>query len=302
MAQETMTYREATPGAIKFPELTVDGARDFLMRRDVQVGIVVIGLLFAVFGDFSLTMLRSWFNVDSYYQHGPAVPLAIGYILYVNRDRIEKHPIKPTIWPILILIPLLIVGVLASWAFFFSIQGAIVTAALGVLAWMFYGLRRAWAMAPAVLFAMTGLPMWNDLIDRHTNQLQIWSTDGAYALLKIIGQNPIRMEPTVIHLDRFELYIAAACSGMKLTLAMLASVIFVLLVARLKWWGNLILVAMALPLAVVINGLRIGVIGIVGNNISKDAGHMFHDYGSYIFLVMAFAILYYTAKKLGWKV
>ncbi len=297
-----MTYESTAPGALKFPEVSVDGIRDFLMRRDAQVGILIIALLFAIFADFTMAMLKLWVDFDSYYQHGPAVPIAMAYILYVNREKIEKHPIKPTLWPLLILIPLLLVGVLASWAFFFSIQGAVITAALGVLAWMFYGFKRAWAMSPAVLFAMTGLPMWNDLIDRHTNALQIYSTTIAYGILKVIGQNPLRTDPTVIHLDRFELYVAAACSGMKLTLAMLASVVFVMLVARLKWWGNLILAAMALPLAVAINGLRIGVIGIVGNNVSKDAGHMFHDYGSYIFLVLAFAILYYTAKKLGWKV
>lgn len=286
-----------------FPKLNVSSLLDWFKHREVQIGFLLVGLLMAVFWQLISATLGFWSNMDGYYQHGPLVPFGIAYILYANRDRIQKYPPKPTWAPMPLFVALLVLGVIAAWAYFFVlVQSALFIAALCTLAWMIYGFRRALAMSPALFFASVGLPMWNRLIDDHTNQLQIWSTDGAYAILKVIGLNPFRDNPTTIHLDNFVLEIAAACSGMKLTLALLASTVFILLIARLKWWGNLVLIAVGLPLAVAINSLRIAIIGIFGDQVSSEAGYLFHDYGSYLTLILAFWLLYVLSKKLGWKV
>ncbi len=286
-----------------FPKLNVDSLKEWISRREVQAGALIIALVAAAFWSVIRAALISWFNMDSYYQHGPLVPFAVGYLLYANRDRIQKHAVRPTWKPLPILMFLVACQVVATWAFFpYFMQGVLFMGSLLTLAWIFYGFRRAWAMTPALLFSVTGLPIWNRLIDENTNNLQIWSTDGAYLLLNLWGLNPFRENPTSILLDNFPLQVAAACSGMKLTLALFASILFIMLLARLKWWGNLILIAMGLPLAVAINALRIAIIGVFGDKVSSEAGYMFHDYGSYLTLILAFWILYVTAKKLGWKV
>jgi exosortase len=193
--------------------------------------------------------------------------------------------------------------VIAAWAHFYTnLHTLIFLAAFLTLACMLYGFRRFFAMLPALGYIVMGLPIWNRLIDDNTNQLQIWSTTGAYGLLKVTGFNPLRMAPTEIQLDNMPLSIAAACSGMKLTLAMIASIVFIMLIARLKWWGNLIMIAIAFPLALAINSLRIALIGMFGETMGKDAGFWMHDYGSYGTLILAFWIVYVVAKKLGWNV
>jgi exosortase/archaeosortase family protein len=140
------------------------------------------------------------------------------------------------------------------------------------------------------------------LIDDNTSNAQILSTKGAYYLLDIAGFQPHMQQSFLIFLDNYQLNVGVACSGMKLTLALIATVIFILLVAKLKWWANLILVAVAIPLALAINSLRIALIGILGETIGPDAGTWMHDYGSYGTLLLAFWLLYILAKKLGWKV
>lgn len=300
MSAPTMEETQTTEW---FPKPNVESIITWVKHREVQIGFLLVALLIGVFSQLAIMTFGFWTNMDGYYQHGPLVPFGVAYILYANRDRIQKHPVKPTWLPLPLLIAILVLGVVAAWTYFFMlVQSALFLAALGTLAWMFYGFRRALAMSPAILFASVGLPMWNRLIDDHTNQLQIWSTDGAYAILKVIGLNPFRENPTTIHLDNFLLQIAAACSGMKLTLALFASTLFILLIARLKWWGNLTLIALALPLAVVINSVRIAIIGVFGDQVSSEAGYLFHDYGSYLTLILAFWLLYFVSKKLGWKV
>jgi exosortase/archaeosortase family protein len=48
-----------------------------------------------------------------------------------------------------------------------------------------------------------------------------------------------------------------------------------------------------------INGLRIALIGMVGECISSEAAHVFHDYSGIITLVLGFAVLFSIAKALG---
>ncbi len=55
------------------------------------------------------------------------------------------------------------------------------------------------------------------------------------------------------------------------------------------------------PLALLINGLRIALIGVVGNQWGPEAGHKFHDYSGYITLVLCFFVLFKIARGLGWK-
>jgi len=286
-----------------FPQPNINSLLSWLKQREVQIGFLLVALLFAVFWQLMSFTFRFWIDMDSYYQHGPLVPLAMGYILYAHRERINKHEVKPTLWPLPLFIAFLVLGVISAWAFLFiPVQCFFLVGAMCTLAWMIYGFRRALAMSPALLFSLVGLPFWNRIIDDNTNQLQIWSTGGAFKILEIAGMHPFRQSATSIQLGNFPLEVAAACSGMKLTLALLSSVIFIMLIARLKWWGNLVLIGMALPLAVAINSLRIAIIGVFGDMVSSEAGYMFHDYGSYLTLILAFWILYATAKKLGWKV
>jgi exosortase/archaeosortase family protein len=65
--------------------------------------------------------------------------------------------------------------------------------------------------------------------------------------------------------------------------------------------ANLIFAASILPLALFINGLRIALIGVVGNAWGPEAGAQFHDYSGYITLILCFFILFKGARLLGWK-
>ena len=49
------------------------------------------------------------------------------------------------------------------------------------------------------------------------------------------------------------------------------------------------------------NGFRIMLIGMVGNEWGVDAAKSFHDYSGYIALVICGLALYYLTRALGWK-
>jgi exosortase len=157
------------------------------------------------------------------------------------------------------------------------------------------------ALFAPIMYLGFALPLFTMAIDTYTNPLQLLSTKVAYTLLQVFGANPYLDDAQTIALDNFVLNVAVPCSGLKLMLALGAFTTFFMLVANLRWWGNLVLIAQWVPLALFINGLRIAMIGIVGNSYGEEAGMQFHDYSGYITLVVCFIILFRIARGLGWK-
>ncbi|MBX3097620.1 MAG: exosortase/archaeosortase family protein, partial [Fimbriimonadaceae bacterium] len=266
----------------------------------VQAGILMAAALSPLYWNLFAKMPELWFDAESYYQHGPLVPFAAGYIIYKKWPKIIQTDAKPTWFPLLLMIPLLLLVVVAARTNMIGVASGTFILVLLLSSWCLFGFRWAWKMAPGPLFLAFAFPFWNGLIDKYTLNLQIFSTSGSYYMLKLLGMQPFRQGPTIIQLPKFSLNIAAECSGMKMTLAMIACVTFIALVSNIKWWGKILLAVIAIPLSLAMNSLRIGLIGVFGNEMGHDAGMWMHDYGSYGVLALSFYILYKVAQKLGW--
>lgn len=199
---------------------------------------------------------------------------------------------------IVALLPLVYVSYLGN---IIVIQGwlfvAIATLAVAAVA----GWKWALGFLPSIAFLLFGFPVWNWVIDGYTNWLQLTSTSVAYQLLQATGFRPLQTDPTTIYLNNFQLNVAVPCSGMKLLLAVSAFTTLFVLIANLRFWSNVFMFALVVPLCLFINGLRIALIGIVGNEYGHDAGIQFHDISGYITLVVCFFLLFKFARLLGWK-
>ena len=266
--------------------------------------MLIVGFLMLSLAAFPFTreIVSSWLSSSSYYQHGPLIPLAILYIFALRYPEWKDKPLKPTWVPLLMMpLPLYLIYGIANQRFLFGV-GVAYLFSLFLMAWAFMGGRWAFRMIPYIAFYAMGLPMWTRVIDTTTSSLQIYSTKIAYKFLDVVGMQPYLNTPTEIQLPSWVLSVEVACSGMKMTLAMLAMAVFVMLAARLKWWGNLIILAVAMPLAVFMNGIRIGIIGVVGEMWGEENGMLMHDYGSYAVMGVAFYLMYLLAKWLGWKI
>lgn len=242
-----------------------------------------------------------WNSEDGYYSHGWLVPFISGFIIYRWWPWLKEIPVKPSYWGLIPLLP-------TFWILFAGIriqQVQIVAVAflLTVLAgvWFVAGFRWLIALLGPILYLGFMLPLWSNAIDNNTNQLQQVSTEVSYAMLQAFGFKPMMGANTVIYLNTFTLDVGIPCSGLKLVLAVTAFTCFFVLIGRLKLWANALMFAFILPLCLFINGLRIALIGVVGELYGNDAGHQFHDYSGYITLIICFYILFKFARLLGWK-
>jgi exosortase/archaeosortase family protein len=100
-------------------------------------------------------------------------------------------------------------------------------------------------------------------------------------------------------MDDYSLFVDVPCSGFKLLLALLTfSAAFAFLVDGTKA-KRLALFAFSVPLALLVNSVRIALIGVVGECVGAPAAHLFHDWSGLITLTLGFAALFGLAKGLG---
>lgn len=306
-SQKDIRHHIIKSGDVELSELVLPaGARDDWLPKVLKSpafwpAVTVALGIFACFWTLLVRLPDLWVGGDGYYSHGFLVPLISGYIVYKRWDRIKDIPVKPGY---IALIPLLALMVLVRAAQIADVQLVLSFAfvfALMLAAWFVAGWKWMMALAPAILFLIFMLPIWTTSIENYTNPVQIKSTQVANAMLQLSGFNTHMDEYTTIFMDNFKLNVGVPCSGLKLLFAVTAFTVFFMLIAGLKWWANILMVAFILPLCLFVNGLRIALIGVVGETMGEAAGMQFHDWSGYITLLVCFFILFKFARLLGWK-
>lgn len=265
-------------------------------------GVAVAAGLTACYWSLYVALWQLWDSDDGYYSHGYLVPFISAYIVYRWWPKLKDIPVKPG-WIAIVFILAHLVFVRAAFVADIPVLlsvGFILSILFGV--WLVAGFRWMLALTLPVGYLIFAMPVWNYAIDSFTNPLQLLSTKVAFHILQLSGFQPLQeLTSTTIYLNNFTLDVGVPCSGFKLVVAVTAFTVFFVLISKLQWWANLIMFAVIIPLCLLINGLRVALIGMVGDRWGHDAGMQFHDYSGYITLVICFFILFKIARGLGWK-
>lgn len=270
-------------------------------NRAVQIGAAMLVVLAMVFWPLFQRLPEQWFAPETYYNHGPLVPLMAGYMIYDRWPKIKQIPISActaAIVPLALLLYANFVALTSPKLMFLSIA-FVLTLSLGTL--FVAGWKWAVALAAPTYFLILGLPAWETVADIYTQPMQHISTDAAFSILKGVGLDPLRVDDTNIWLNSFDLNVGAPCSGLRMIMAVIALVCFAIYIGKMKWWANLTLAAMAIPICILVNSIRIALIGVVGNSYGTTTAMKFHDTSGYISILLLVALLWQLTKSLGMK-
>ena len=206
-------------------------------------------------------MVYAWYTSDDY-SHGFIVIPATLLFLYL---RLETYPGTRYKLDWVGLFPILIYGILRHFAaerFMVPLDHIAIWFWIISIVWFFYGWRVfLWAL-PSLLFLvfMFQLPYTIDVIMR--NELQLFAAQFAAALMQMIGMTAIPITNT-IRLATMELGVEAACSGLRFLMSVFAIAFATVLLMRRPWWQNILILAIAAPLALFVNAVRIAITGVL---------------------------------------
>jgi exosortase len=261
------------------------------LRTWLIQGFVLLLLLGFLYQSILAKLVMNWWNNPDF-SHGFVIPLFSFFVVWQQRKRLEKLPLAPSSFGLLVIagaLLVLIVGVLG--AELFLSRSSLVLLLAGVIIY-FAGWRyfRALLFPWAVLFLMIPIPVI--VFNQIAFPLQFLASQLATGLLSVLGV-PVLREGNVIHLPVMSLEVVEACSGIRSLVSLTAlAVIYGYFVESRNLW-RVILVVAAIPIAVVANGLRIMGTGLVVQYWDPQKGEgFFHTFSGWIIFVLSLAMLF----------
>ena len=180
------------------------------------------------------------------------------------------------------------VGGLASEVF--TMRAAAFGAALGLIVWL-WGIRQvvAWWL-PLTLLALS-IPLPSLITTVLAFPLQLKASALGAALLEM-RNIPVRVTGNIIQLPGQSLFVTEACSGLRSLTALISLGILIGGLWLRHPWARIVLVLLAIPVAIVINAVRVFLTGFLVFFVNKEMGEGFmHVTEGWLMFLIAFGLL-----------
>jgi exosortase D (VPLPA-CTERM-specific) len=260
----------------------------------LAVGGVVAFLVFIALAEGWNGLWHRWTTQEEY-SHGFLIPVISAWLLWTRRDALAASvgvPSRSATWGAVALILLagllLIVGKLSS-LFLLPEFGFVLALISLVLACGGTSLLKVtWLPIVFLLFAIP-LPY---VVDAGLSfQLQLISSQLGVDFIRLFGI-PVYLEGNVIDLGVYKLQVVEACSGLRylyplMSLGFLAAYLF-----QAPLWQRAVVFLSTIPIAIAMNSLRIGIVGILVDNFGpQDADGFLHMFEGWIIFIACAALL-----------
>lgn len=266
---------------------TDDGLVCGMFTRQGLMLTALLGVLFLwLFHQWFLFQFKvSWENKEDW-GHALVIPFISGYFLWQSRKQIAETRVS-VFWPA--IVPFL-VGIHAyTYNLFFisnpMLQGFSMVLSLGSLVLLCTGpAMLRYAFLP-ILYLLLMVTIADAIMLQVTFKLQLLASQGSWLMLSLIGE-PFSWFSVDLVGNRIDiltnagvmhpLNVAEACSGMRMVVAFYALAGAVALLGCSQWWQRIALILLAGPVAILMNMVRVTVLGLltlVDPNLASGDAH-----------------------------
>ncbi len=261
--------------------------RVFLFQAIALLGVG----LWAYWSTFTL-IVGKW-NHSPEYSHGFLVPIFSLALLWTRRGKLDSSKLQPSWWGVAVIAIAIGMRYLATrfyyeWFDLLSLLPFLVGICLLTGGW--HALRWAWS---AIAFLAFMLPLPYSLEVALRGPLRAIGTGTSTYVMQTFGL-PALAEGNVILVGDARIGVTEACSGLSMLMVFFAfSTATALFIPERPFWEKILVIASAIPIAIVANVTRITVTGLLyATGFSKMADLFFHDFAGWMMVPLALAILW----------
>ena len=160
------------------------------------------------------------------------------------------------------------------------------------------GVRGARTIAFPLGYLLTVIPLPMFLYANLSSQLQLWSSSLGVGCLQLVAM--AFREGNIIDLGPVQLQVVEACSGIRYLLPLTSLALLSAYLFKDKMWKRVVLVLSSIPISILINGFRIGMIGVLVELYGKGAAEGFyHLFEGWVIFMVSLALLILEMGLLG---
>jgi exosortase D (VPLPA-CTERM-specific) len=246
----------------------------------------------------SLVLLYNDWMARPEYSHGILIPLLSGYLIYARRGAFGLGGRGVGLGVLVAVAGTLVVCLGMLSTIHALSQYGFVLACIG----LFYSLvgTESWrqtAVPLLLLFFMVPLPhMLHQLL---SGELQLVSSEIGVAIVRLMGIS-VHLEGNVIDLGVYQLQVLEACDGLRYLFPLTTLSFIFAYLFRGALWQRLLLFVSAVPITILMNSVRIAIIGFTVEHWGIGTAEGFlHDFQGWSIFLVCVACLLAEARLLA---
>lgn len=235
-------------------------------------------------------LLWQWDNREEY-SHGYLIPVVTAYFIWQRRLTLQALTFQPA-WQGLISVflgaLLYIVG--AASVLYVLIQYSFVLVIIGML-WIALGNAAIGSIISPLLLLFFAIPLPEYLDVLLSSKLQLVSSSLGVSLIQWC-KIPVYQEGNLIDLGVYKLQVVEACSGLRYLFPLLSIGFMCVILFKAALWKRVVVFLSCIPITVLMNSFRIGMIGVLVNGwgIAMAEGFL-HDFEGWVVYMICLGLL-----------
>jgi len=240
--------------------------------------VAVVALVTVAFAPTLLELAAKW-STRPESSHGFLMPFVAGWMVWDRRAELAALAPRASLLGALLLVPCVAVLLIGEVAVFEVVKPFAFVGSLGAIVWALYGLPAVRVLLAPFAALLLMCPPPYSLVNALTVPLKGSAALIATGLLDLTGVRAT-LDGNVIVLPGLEkLFVADACSGINSLVSLTSVALIVCLVWRRHWAVGLAVVLACVPIAILTNGLRIWMTGLLSVKSGPEAAQgFFHSF------------------------
>ncbi|HXP64554.1 MAG TPA: VPLPA-CTERM-specific exosortase XrtD [Steroidobacteraceae bacterium] len=231
-----------------------------LPPRFVLVAVAVGILSLWPFWD-GLAMMWGWWIETPEYSHGLLIPPVAIFLIWQQKHRLERIQFRGSWWGVALVLfggAALLIGqfgtvlTLVQYAYLITLYGLI----LAFVGWPAFKI-----VAVPLLILLFMIPLPQFVLANLSVQLQLLSSQIGVMLIRMFDIS-VFLEGNVIDLGGYKLEVAEACSGLRYLFPLMTLGFLMAYFYKGAFWKRALLFLSSIPITVLMNSARVGLIGI----------------------------------------
>jgi EpsI family protein len=230
-----------------------------------------------------------WFNPDSEAQHGLLILAVAAWLGWRNLSKLEVGSKKSEVGSVAPAVGAMLVGLALHLLGYVVQQTRFSIVAVLIFAWGVLRLGGGPRWGQAMMFPLGlmvfAIPMGAlDTVGFHLRLGVIATTE---VLAQLVGIEVVRNGTQLFSPDgSYQYDVAAACSGVRSLMALLALSAMVAYLGLHSWWRRGLVFLLAIPLTFVGNVVRISAIVLVGEWLGQSVGEVVHEWAGFVVFII----------------
>ena len=247
------------------------------------------GLLILCYAPILYRLVIQW-ATDEDMGYGFFVPVVAGFIAWQRRHKLMAIPRKTNNWGLVLVVFAALQSIAATLgAELFTARMAFVIALFGVV--LYLG-GKAWvkALLFPLLLLLFMIPIPQILYARLTMGLQMLASELGETMIGWMGI-PVFRTGNIIELPSQSLDVVEACSGIRSLMSLTFLSLIYAYFSDKRIWMRWVLLAATIPIAILANGARVAITGLMSQINTDLAKGAYHEMEGYIVFIVALGAL-----------